>query len=404
MTLHRIIFPKVHRGLTIITWATAVRWMAWGLVDGLLAIFLFSFADSYAGSGVLSGIYSIVFILVVPIVGALANHVRAKNLILSGLIIYPFIGLSYYLAGLWGMVIFVIIARALNGISYALDNVGRTTYLRKHHNREVVGSAFGYMITLANFWWIAALLAGMVVVRYMEIHEMFLFIIPTSLIALWMVTYVPKDLKDNKGDDNWGRFLTWKTYKNFLQELVLWSNSLKKIAVLSFFLGIATSAVSFLMPILLFQGSGSMQQVILFVFISSVPMLFSSAFGWLADRAKPSHLTLSFILLAILLILLGLTTVFSLQLLLVFLFMAVSIFISLFIDVEMTRRGDARRYGTLASAVLEVGEFSSMLGPILVGYLIDLYNASFAFVLMAIVIILVATLSKPAHRELIKTM
>lgn len=401
MVFNKVLFPKVHRGLVIISWATGIRWIAWGLVDGIIAIYLFSFVGSYANTGVLTSVYSLVFVMVVPVVGVMANRVRAKNLILTGLLIYPFIGLSYYLAGIWGAVIFVVIARALNGVSYALDNVGRTTYLRKHHNKEVVGSAFGYMETLSNFWWLVALLSSAVVISYVEMHEMFLFIIPTSLVAFWLVTKVPKDPRDNK-DVRWWNYLSFKAYKNFLQEIILWNKRLKKIAVLLFILGAVTSAVSFFMPIVLFHHSGlSLLEVILFVFVSSVPVLFSNAFGWLADTIKPTYLTLSFLLLAVLLVLLGLATSFSLQLLFVFLFMAVSTFISIFIDVEMTRRGDERKYGTLTSASLEVGELSGIVGPILIGFFIDIYSVQVAFIFIAILVALMAIVLRPVHKELL---
>lgn len=398
-TFFKIMLPKVHKGLTIITWATAIRWIGWGFVEALLPIFLFSFAHSYAGTGFLRSIYSVVFLLSVPIIGAMANQVRAKNLILTGLLIYPFIGLAYYFAGLWGAISFIIIARVLNGVSFALDNVGRMTYLRKHENIAYTGSAIGYMQTVSYFWWLASILFSSVLIKYFEIYEFFLLIIPTTLVAFFIMLKVPVD-PEHEYSNNWEKFISWRTYKNFLEEIVIWNKDLKRLAVLNSLLQMTIAIVVFFMPIILFEKGDSFQQIIFFTFIFYVPVLLSGTFGWFADRIKPEHVTLGFLLLAVLLGLVGFSSSYNLQLALVFFLSAVAVFLRIFVDAEMTRRGDSRKYGTLTGASLEIGELSSIAGPILIGAMIDLYSMQIAFLALAILIILVSVVFRPVHHEI----
>src|SRR3989344_2171452 len=90
-------------GIKLITLATTIRWIGWGFVEGFLPVFLFSFADSYAETGAFQSIYELVFVLAVPFVGMIADKISSKTILVIGLLIYPFIGFSYYWAGVTGM-------------------------------------------------------------------------------------------------------------------------------------------------------------------------------------------------------------------------------------------------------------------------------------------------------------
>ncbi|PIN74537.1 hypothetical protein COV18_06565 [Candidatus Woesearchaeota archaeon CG10_big_fil_rev_8_21_14_0_10_37_12] len=123
---------SIPKDIRLLSWATAIRWIGWGVFEAFIPVFLFAFANSYAETGLLSSIYNVVFLFMLPFVGLLADRVAAKSIILIGLIIYPFIGLSYFLAGATGIVLFVVIARALNGVSYAFYGIGSATYIMCH--------------------------------------------------------------------------------------------------------------------------------------------------------------------------------------------------------------------------------------------------------------------------------
>src|SRR6266403_6171456 len=116
-------------GVRLITLTTSIRWIGWGFAENLIPVLIYTFGHSLARSGLINSVYSIALILVVPIVGFAADRMRATTLIAIGLVIYLLVGVSYFLVGITGFVIFIIIARFLNGISYSFDSIGRETYI-----------------------------------------------------------------------------------------------------------------------------------------------------------------------------------------------------------------------------------------------------------------------------------
>lgn len=179
-------------GVRLISWATAIRFVGWGFAESFIPIFLLSFAHNYTDTGLLRSIFDVVFLLSLPIVSHFANRMSGKKIILSGLVIYPFIAISYYLAGAYGLVVFVLIARVLNGVSFSLDSVGRRTYMRRLSHKNV-GELFGYYDTVSSFWWIVAGAVGLILIKFIEIHVLLLAIIPTVLVAIVIVSFVPAE-------------------------------------------------------------------------------------------------------------------------------------------------------------------------------------------------------------------
>src|ERR1700723_548483 len=127
--------PEIPYGVRVITIATAVRWFGWGLAESLIPVFIFSFAHTYATTGLIGSAYDFAFIIALPIVGVAADELPATSLVALSLAIYPLVGLAYLMAGVFGLVAFVVIARIVNGVTYALDCVGRETYIRRHVER-----------------------------------------------------------------------------------------------------------------------------------------------------------------------------------------------------------------------------------------------------------------------------
>src|SRR3989339_469829 len=150
---------KIPEGIRILTWSTSVRWFGWGLGEAFVPIFLLSFSENFSETGLLASIYNITFFLSIPFAGYLADNIKIRSMILAGLIIYIFIGLGYFLAGATGAIIFIVIARGLNGIAYSLDQVGRESYFIRHYPEDKISKIFGKFDVITNFWWIIAVFA-----------------------------------------------------------------------------------------------------------------------------------------------------------------------------------------------------------------------------------------------------
>lgn len=387
MILSSIFNKNIQTGVKRISYATGIRWMGWGLTDALFFVFIYSFAGSYAETGLISSIYSIVFLIVTPLIGVITNHMRAKSIILSGLILYPFVGLAYFVAGLWGMVSFVILARFLNGIAYALDSVGRVTYVRRHTPRGHVGAALGYMKSIANFLWVSAIIASVVLVKYFEVYELFLFVIPTSIIAFFIILSIPQDECDNT-ENTWKKYISPKVYLSSIQEFVLWKRGMKLMMFFNFITVGAYTVIKIFVPVFLFVSGDDLTQVIIFMLVFSIPSIFGVSLGALADRSGKFSLILALLLLGLSIFSFAFIDIFVVQLLLIFLFSLIVEYLVYYVDAFMTKLGDIRHYGSITSIVSEVGEFASIIVPVLVGFAIDVYGVSTTFAVMGLCIML----------------
>ena len=78
---------KIPGDVKLLTWATTVRWIGWGVVEALVPIFLLSFAKSYAETGLLSSMYDIAFIISLPFVGLLADKISSRTILILGMIL-----------------------------------------------------------------------------------------------------------------------------------------------------------------------------------------------------------------------------------------------------------------------------------------------------------------------------
>lgn len=383
MLLRGLFSQKQHIGVSLISWATSIRWIGWGFVEYLIPIFMFSFTASYLGSGLLKSTYSIVFLLVLPLVGALANHVRAKYLILIGLLFYPFIALSYWLAGVFGTALFIIIARALNGIGYALDSTGRKTYFMRHVDKNKVGGAFGYFTTLAGFWWVASVLFSLVLIDHLEIHQLFLFIIPFTIIAFFLILKIPDDELDHE-DESWKESFSLVSYWNTVREILLWKGQLRRLAIVSFFSKIMFAVTDFFMPIFLHSQGVPIEKIIIFMVIYSIPDLFGAPLGNHVDKMGAKAVPISFGITTLLIFMLGFASHFYIQLFIMFLIGVFGLMLELAISGETARLTKRGSYGSTNSNFSEIGEISAIIGPIALGFMIDFSNLTWATSLLAI--------------------
>ena len=110
---------------------------------------------------------------------------------------YPLVGFGYFYAGFTGLAIFLIIARLLNGLGYAFDSVGRSTYFRRHSPQEIIGTVFGYFDSITSLFWVLCVLASII----LAINVLFLAIVPTTIITLLMFLGLKKDENTESTED-----------------------------------------------------------------------------------------------------------------------------------------------------------------------------------------------------------
>lgn len=377
-------FLHIPKGIRLISWATATRFVGWGFVEVFVPIFLLSFVGNFAEAGLLKSVYDVVFLLSLPIIARLADRVSSKKIILSGLVLYPVIALCYYFAGLYGAVAFVVVARLLNGLSYALDSVGKKTYLRRYAHHHV-GMMFGYFDTLSNFWWLAAGVAGLFLIRVFPIHQMFLLIIPTTLIAILLITKIPKESGTKKGISN-----------NFFKEVILdyrdainfirsWSFEQKYTSLLYAFLGVMFVIISFFVPLTSFAENHDYTLVFLLTSFAVLPYLLGVPVGYLADRATKHTLMSTIFTSVLLLCLVPFVNVLWLKLAVVFLVGLGIYYSNLVLERAATEHEKRSRMGSLSAVFLSVYQVAQIFSPIAIGYLVDVRSFTFAIMVVGAV-------------------
>lgn len=381
----RTIFPDgaIPRDIKLLTWATTIRWMGWGFVEALIPIFLFSFAHSYAETGLLRSVYDIAFILAIPFVGLLVDKISAKTILIIGLCIYPFIGFSYFWAGVTGMSLFIVIARLLNGIGYAMDSVGRSTYFRRHAPTKIISTVFGYLDTVTTFFWILCVLSSVFLVKFFHINQLFLMIIPTSIIGVIMVLYLKKENISNNLKGGVKDVLKEGVFSSLWGEIKGWHRDLRLISFANIYFGFIGVITSFIIPLDIYVQGGSLKQVILVAVVVALPSIFSIHLGKIADRWRIGSTLAGMFGVFVFLICLAFSSHYILQMIFSFCFSLALNQVLYSFDGITTESINSQHYGKMGGLLLGVFSIGELFGPIVLGLLVDLYSSKFTLLLVA---------------------
>ena len=368
-------------GVKLLAWARTVRWVGWGFGESLIPIFLFTFATSYAEAGLFSSILEIAALMALPIIGMLADRIPAKFLVIAGLLVYPFVGISYFLAGMTGMALFIVIARVANGISWSLDTTGTDTYYRRVTSRLHLASSFGYIEALAHLGWIAAGLVSIALVPYVPAYVLLLFIAPFAFVALPFVLRAPKDpVKKEKRP----RFTTLASYRNTFAELGSWNTRMHLIAALVLFMGIIDTLIWLFIPIDAYIEGANLIMVILLGLVGSVPTLAAYAIGKFADRHN-KYLLIALALLGIACLMAGLAAFpsYGFKLVASFLIGILMVFLGIAGKFLVTVLGPEATYGSRGSAFEGIATIGNIAAPLIIGISLDALGFSSVALLIA---------------------
>lgn len=368
--------------MRVLTLATSIRWVGWGFAEALLPIFIYSLSSTFAEAGLIRSTYEIGLILALPLIGIAADRVRASTLVLIGLFIYFFIGASYLLAGITGMVVFIMIARFTNGIAYALDSVGRATYLRRHTAPEKVATVFGYFDTVANFWWIIAALVGIVLIQYIPIPILLFMITPGAMIAFVIVWRFRK-----KGSEKIPskEAITLQPSKSASE----WSWALKSLTALNFFIFASASVVAFFIPIEAYTEGASLAMIVVFGIIATIPSLFGWGLGKFFDVNGKRSLIYGTICFAVAIALIPLFGGYVWKLVIAFIIGIILEFLSVGTSELVTLHTSSEHFGKVSGIMRSISNVGSMVGPLAVGVALDSFGVTSPYIVLAIILFVV---------------
>lgn len=384
------------KSIKVIAWARAMRWVGWGFGESLIPIFIFAFSSTFAEAGLFRSTYEIIALISLPLIGVWADRKSAKYLILLSLILYPIVGIGYLLAGLLGLAVFLIIARAVNGVTWELENIGVDTYYRRMARQDSICASFGYIDTWSYFAWIVAALVGLALVPYMPIYYLFAAIIPFDIVAYFIARRAPKD-HINSGLAT-ATFIpkpvphkpVFETYSKALSEWRTWNTQLWLLGALVLFSGLINALMWFYIPIDAYISGANLQLVILISVIGAVPSLFGYALGRFADvRNKYAILSGGLLLVALVALGLAIFPQYAFKLIASFI---LGISLELFVIVRndlVTVLGSSETYGQRGSAFESLVTLGDLAAPLILGIGLDILGfSSISFIVAGIAFIL----------------
>lgn len=372
---------EIPKGIRRLTLSTSIRWFGWGLGEALIPIFLLLFSTNFLETGLLASVYYIIFFLSIPIAGYLADNFKVKKMLLVSLIIYIFIGLGYFLAGITSAIIFLIFARGLNGVAYSFDRVGRESYIMRHSPKSKTASIFGRFDFVTTLYWIAAVLIGLILIKFVPIHWLLFAIAPTSIIAFFIILKLKEKAKKTKKK----KFDFKKVFIQPFKEIKNFNKGLKLIAIMSFFLGIFASIIYFFVPIFTYINEKNITGAVVITLAYTIPLLIGEYLGKIADKKKEKIYLFGFF--ALILILISFIYFKNYILILIAAFFASAILELIYLTNKgmITRIADRTHLGEVDGSLNGISALGAIIGPIIFGLLIDLIgvkNAYFAIILM----------------------
>lgn len=366
---------EIPYGARIFAWSRAVRWIGWGFGEALLPVFILGFSNTFAEAGLFSAILNIASLVSLPIIGLWADRVPARRLVLLSLLLYPLVGVSFFLAGVFGMAIFIVIARLINGFTWELENVGIETYYRRVVNFRRIGESFGFIETWSHIAWIAAALIGLTVVTVVPVHYLLFMVAPFSIIAYIIASHAPKDAVNgghSAAVDGKHGFSLLRSYGAAFREFRTWNTHLWLLGVLVFFSSVIQALVFLYIPIDAYMEGANLPMVALVAIFGSIPATFGYQIGKFADKRNKFALIVGGIAAsAVVSVGLVLFSTYWFKLAAMFL---MGIILELFYVVQsslVTVLGPADRYGERGSALESLNVTSDIVAPLLIGVMLD---------------------------------
>ncbi len=406
--MHAHVHKDLPYGVRILAWTRAIRWIGWGLGEALIPVLILQFSSTYAEMGLFSSFVDISSLICLPIIGLWADKVSSRKLVLISLLLYPFVGISYFLAGLLAMAIFIVVARLINGFTWEVENIGIETYFRRATSDTQIGTSFGYVEMWSHVAWIVAALVGMILVPYVGIPYLLLGIAPFALIAYAFALRAPVDyIKNNselETESSDTKFSVFKSYGNALEEWRGWDLHLWLLGALVLFSGIINALVWFFIPIDAYVGGANLSLVILLTIIGALPALFSYKLGKIADiKNEYTLIAIGLIMSSLIALGLGIIPYYWFKLVGSLLF---GIILELFYVVQnrlITTLGPSETYGRRGSAFESLITLGDMLAPLLIGIGLDLVGFGNIALIVALTAFVLGVMYKSVSRKWEKT-
>lgn len=364
---------EISEGVKHIAWARAARWMGWGFAEALIPILIVRNVGSFTEAGLVRSVLDLVLLFSVPFAGALVQRFSARYLIVMALALYPFVGASYLLAGLFGMTLFIVVARGLNGFIWSLENAGAAAYYRRLATSRSVSSSLGYIDTWAHLGWLGAAFAGMAMASFVPVHWLLFLIAPVSLIALSIVQGAPVDKVEDKAHKARPKLKEWLSGE--WAQWTAWDRRMKMFGIVVAFVGVLEAFVWFFMPIDAYFRGADLPLVILLSAVGAIPAMVGYSLQKFADAKHEYALITGGLLGAAILV--AAVAVFPAYIVKLVASFALGVIIEIFIVVQASLAPKVEPKGDDATNSLDtLATVGDVAAPIILGLLLDGFGFS----------------------------
>lgn len=371
--MKNLFYPQISHIARTITTATTIRWFGWGIVETIIPVLVFSIVGSYGQTGIISSIPNIIFLICLPIVGFFADSASLRRLLLIGLGIYFLVGGAYIIAASVGSVLFLVIAKTLNGLSSAIDDTSRETAFLRYDSFP--GRAFAFFETITNFWWLIAIIISLFTAPVVHIKWLFGAVIIGNGAAIFYIARLPnmhaKKLSPFKN-------FSVKKIKRFLFKTALFRNLQKRerfpilfgTFIPSFFLVLPTT----FLPIFSYMSSNDIRSAILVGGLSAIPGIISVFIGKYNDVAPRHSMLFGWGLLALSFIVFSYSNVLVMELAVAFIAGVAAQMIYLSSMVLVQQSTPREHLGNIDSMLNAYSTIGKIIGGITIGFLIDVLS------------------------------
>lgn len=385
MELHHHFERKLHLGdvpeeLKMIAYGLLIYTLGWAILKPYISIYFHNILGTYSGTGIVVGSLSLIQMLIAAPLGDLLDKIGRKNWTIFSLLNYVIVGPAYWLAG---SLYQLFIVRIYNAFTASGVWIGSKALVRdfSRQGKEAEGMGyFGSMLILAKL--VGPLLAA-VIVAYFTIKDLFLILPFTALVATFVVKLkVPESLgseekvKDGMRDLVKKDKIFWKEAKDFFSTKENFKISFCHF-VKSFNLGIALMILALFVK----EMGAELWQIGLIYSLFYLPFLPKLEFGHLADKIGRAKIAIigSLISSLFFFLLFYVNSIFLVFCLTLFASLGLSI-LGPAIQGFITETGKGKE-GEITGLYQSIKALGYGSGPLVAGFLSDLYSLSHAFLL-----------------------
>ncbi|HEV7449025.1 MAG TPA: MFS transporter [Candidatus Paceibacterota bacterium] len=387
---------SIPKEIRLISLATSIRWIGWGMAEPLIPVFLFILLGEYGLSGLIGSAGEVVFLLILPLAGILADRIPLKTFLVAGVVIFFFDGL-WSIAALGSLVLLVFIAEIFDGIAVASDVVDRATYIRRYARREVVASVIGWQTTLINVGWMVGACLSWILAPYVSFVWIFFGIVPANLVALYMLArYLPADAPPPARSSN---SISFAHYFDVWRDTLRLHNGLRALAMLTIIFNALSAFAVFLIPIYAYIQGATLREIILLGILAMLPDLFSSPLGKIADRFSASLLPLGLLAAAMTLAALSFVSWYPFLLLIVLGLRVILVLLGLAVENLITKLTSPYHYGRTSAVFEGLKDVGKFIGAIGLGFALDQWGGQAVFIALAAFMVVATLLATREFRK-----